>query len=217
MALEGDCRKACGTRVEGAEAELERFFRETEGIRDPALAAKLLAMAELREYQLGDVPLEQGAVPQNLYFLYSGSVRGYFLNEYGREVTDVFMVRRGEAVMPFEYRKPCCVSFEVLQPTRLVVLPLEDALAVLTAHAEGRAAYKRIVEHALHSTMAAKFQMHNPAIARYEWFCRTYPMLLGVVTDKTIASYLGVTPVTVSRLRGRMRTRTDVDLQRGMW
>lgn len=39
------------------------------------------------------------------------------------------------------------------------------------------------------------------AIQRYQWFMKEYPGLIDRVSNKHIASFLGMTPVTLSRLR----------------
>ena len=42
------------------------------------------------------------------------------------------------------------------------------------------------------------------AMERYEWFLNYYPGLIDVVPHKYIASFLDMTPVTLSRLRKTM-------------
>jgi len=43
---------------------------------------------------------------------------------------------------------------------------------------------------------------------RYRRFLEDYPDLIGVVSQKDIASYLGVTPVGLSRIASRVRKDT---------
>ena len=43
------------------------------------------------------------------------------------------------------------------------------------------------------------------AVQRYQWFLDEYPGLIGKVSNKYIASFLGMTPVTLSRLRRTLR------------
>ena len=43
------------------------------------------------------------------------------------------------------------------------------------------------------------------AMQRYLWFLENYPNLIDLVGNKYIASFLGMTPATLSRLRRRLR------------
>ena len=47
------------------------------------------------------------------------------------------------------------------------------------------------------------------AMVRYHWFMKTYPGLVDHVRDKYVASFLGMTPVTLSRLRRKLREGGD--------
>lgn len=50
------------------------------------------------------------------------------------------------------------------------------------------------------------FLVYNPE-ERYEWLMREQPELLKRVQQKHLASYLGITPVSLSRLRTRRNRR----------
>lgn len=43
------------------------------------------------------------------------------------------------------------------------------------------------------------------AVQRYQWFLEEYPGLIDRVSNKYIASFLGMTPVTLSWLRRTLR------------
>ncbi len=45
----------------------------------------------------------------------------------------------------------------------------------------------------------------NNAMQRYQWFLKTYPRLVDRISNKHVASFLGITPVTLSRLRRTLR------------
>lgn len=47
----------------------------------------------------------------------------------------------------------------------------------------------------------------NTATQRYDWFCKEYPGLIERVNNRYAASYLGMTPVTFSRLRHGVATK----------
>ena len=49
----------------------------------------------------------------------------------------------------------------------------------------------------------------SSAMERYQWFLRRYPELADVVSIKHIASFLCMSPVSLSRLRGQLRKRGE--------
>ena len=50
---------------------------------------------------------------------------------------------------------------------------------------------------------------HNSAMDRYRWFHRHYPTLEPLVSGKHLASFLGITPVTLSRLRHQVKIECE--------
>jgi CRP-like cAMP-binding protein len=54
-------------------------------------------------------------------------------------------------------------------------------------------------------------QCPEVALERYEFFLETYPQLEGRLSQRLIASYLGITPQALSRLRAKRvgRSRTN--------
>lgn len=49
------------------------------------------------------------------------------------------------------------------------------------------------------------------AQARYAWFQRTYPKLQNIMQLKDVATFLGITPVTLSRIRARETISAEKD------
>ena len=45
--------------------------------------------------------------------------------------------------------------------------------------------------------------MRESAVVRWRWFQNTYPDLQNVMQRKDVASFLGMTPVTLSRIRAK--------------
>ena len=45
--------------------------------------------------------------------------------------------------------------------------------------------------------------MRESAVVRWRWFQNTYPDLQNVMQLKDVASFLGMTPVTLSRIRAK--------------
>lgn len=53
--------------------------------------------------------------------------------------------------------------------------------------------------------------MRESAQARYTWFQKTYPNLQNVMQMKDVATFLGITPVTLSRIRAKENSSVKKD------
>ena len=83
---------------------------------------------------------------------------------------------------------------------------MEDVLAALEEIPELMEIYNFFLRKALARHWEGKILMHQcAAMERYQWFLREYPGLINAVSNKHIASFLGMTPVTLSRLRRKLR------------
>lgn len=180
---------------------IEELFEILGLAGDRAFTEQMAAMAELVELKKGAVFLKQGEQPTRLYFLLEGGVRCCYYNKEGHEMTDCFMCTPGEAVMPLYFLEPSCVSFVTFKPTRLVSLPLDKAIAAIEANPAANKQYETVLKRVAMHHMDIKVHLYGSSRERYKWFLSVYPQLLGEVSDRVISEFLGITPVSLSRIR----------------
>ena len=75
---------------------------------------------------------------------------------------------------------------------------------------EAMSLYNRLLQQSsqVHWEIKNMLCQHN-AMERYQWFLRAYPGLIEQISNKYVASFLGITPVTLSRLRRALREGQD--------
>jgi CRP-like cAMP-binding protein len=174
---------------------------------------------ELRPLRLrrGEFFLRPGDDPDRVAVVRSGLVRFYYVDRAGRESTKAFR-KEGELVAAFA---------ELLtgRPSRTHVQAVEDTELLALSHARLRALYgehpcwqelgRRIAEeHYVNKEQREYEFLQLSALERYRLFERRYPGLAARLPQYHIASYLGITPVALSRLKagggsrpGRARKR----------
>jgi CRP-like cAMP-binding protein len=150
-----------------------------------------------------DYLIKEGQVCQTFYFINQGSFRHYTIQENGEEAT-INLFIQGEWL--FEYK-----SFMTQQPSQNIIQAATDS-EVLGLHAvdfhqlvklsDGFFRLGRILEQAIQNQ---DFQ-HNRLSPeqKYERLLLTKPELLQHFPLKHIASYLGMTPETLSRIRKKI-------------
>ena len=131
-------------KKEETQAELESFYRGQLGIDDEAVLQKAVDASRIWDLTVGETLIREGVVPSHLYFLLQGAMRGVLLDDNGKDVTDCISCRPGETVMPDnDFNLPASVTMEVLEDSRVVVLPLELVRELLAEHPELMDIYRR--------------------------------------------------------------------------
>ncbi len=187
--------------------QARELFREVFGLTDQEILRRLEEAAEVVSMKKGQVLFQEGEIPTKLSFLLSGLLRGYFLDANGRDITDCFAYEAGAPAMAcLGIGKPACISVECLTDSQLVEVPIPLVQELLETYPQLYQLYTRLLLKALAQHWGVKAVMHQyDATRRYQWFMRTYPGLHQQVSGKHIASFLGMTQVTLSRLRRTLR------------
>jgi len=154
----------------------------------------------------GELLLELGEVESQISLLMDGILRGFQLDSNGRDITDCFVWRCGEAVMgSSRLGRPAQISIEAMTDCQLFQIPAADVERLLREMPALQELYVRYLVDALERHWEVKRIMYQPADQRYIWFLERYPGLISLVSNKHVASFLGMTPVTLSRVRRKIR------------
>ena len=100
------------------------------------------------------------------------------------------------------------LSIEALTDSEILCIPIESIRELLKENIFLLQIYNRFLANALERHWEIKNILHKQtAKERYQWFLEAYPGLIDRVSNKHIASFLGMTPVTLSRLRRVLREK----------
>jgi CRP-like cAMP-binding protein len=168
--------------------------------------------APLGLFQPLDVPartllLSEGRVATDLYFVREGGLRAWFLHE-GRDRTLQFYFE-GAAVSSlgsFLEQQPSSWSLSSLEPTRLWMLPRLGFEHLLATDEPFQTWFHDLTRRRViaYSHQLASFLRDTPT-QRYERLLAEHPDWLQRIPQHYLASYLGMTAVSLSRIRNRRR------------
>lgn len=157
-----------------------------------------------------DVPartmlLEEGHVSRAMFFIEKGCLRTWINND-GKEITTQFFFEGDtvSSIESFRTNKPSLYSIETIEPCILQTISQEDFQDAL----ENVPGLKKKLEDRLFRRLFQaqeilySFLKSNPQ-KRYEELVARYPHLVQRVPQHYIASYLGITSVSLSRIRNR--------------
>ncbi len=185
--------------------DVKEFIQEQFQLQDPALVEQLAAISEIRQVPPEKHIYEVGETMHSLVFLASGVVRCFFLDYCGEEFTDCFIAQPGYPLMTPSLTTPIECGLETVVESELLYIQMEPFLPLLQSNLELLYLQNRILNDALYFHWYQKVARYQySAMQRYQKFLQDYPGLEKVVRGKDIASYLGITPVSLSRLRQEM-------------
>lgn len=164
------------------------------------MLAQLLVPIRLKRRQL---VLDAGSVCENIYYVERGLLRQYY-NKNGKEVTE-HIAPEGSIVMCIEslFRQvPSYLTVEALEPSVVYTLPLSSYMQLC----EGSYAFCRIFlsilqESLIESQHKADTLRFETAKERYLRTLQDHPNIVRRAPLHIVASYLQITPETLSRVR----------------
>lgn len=101
-----------------------------------------------------------------------------------------------------DFTKAAPINIEAVIPSRILIIPLHEVTSRMWRYKSLQKLYFRLLLESFNNHWELKTALYKyNAAERYQWFCQTYPDLVGQVREKDIASFLDMTPVTLSRLK----------------
>lgn len=161
------------------------------------------------ELKSGEYFLEEGQLCRYIGFIEDGLVR-YHMNDNGNQKT-LYFNKEGEFVSNYQSflpHEPSNTSIQAIEETTLQVISYENLQLLYSKVREGEKLGRLAIEHVFLSSLEQlkSFYKDSPA-ERYQQFLRSYPGLVQRIPQYYIASYVGIKPQSLSRIRKRLVTQ----------
>lgn len=190
--------------------EIQAFYRDILKISDAELLDVLTTYSKIQNVPKGAIVQNIGDRNTQVCFLKQGLLRGYFFDFNGRDMTDCFGFVPGTPVVSCtDLTLPATLCIEALEDSSFVVVPIEIVGSLLQSNLQAMKLYNQMLQWALEMHRSSKVMLAQyTATERYLWFLDKFPGLIDRVNHRHIASFLGMTPVSLSRIRRAIREKT---------
>ncbi len=161
----------------------------------------------IEEFKKGTILLHQGEVPKKCYFILKGCVRQFAVDETGRETTANFFTEEQSVTIFNQHsvEKESKYSLSCLEDCVMVVGDLSVQQQMFDMHPGLETMILKMMEEnigEIHDDFAT-FIASRPE-ERYKTILEKRPGLMDRVPQHQLASFLGITPESLSRIKRRL-------------
>ena len=168
---------------------------------------ELLDKITLLKIEKGEIIVREGQFSDKAYFILHGCARAYYLKE-GKDISDWFAFENEfiSSIVSFFGKEPSPHYIELLQDSLIIEISRETIEKLSDKYHD----FERLIRIVVTKTMLSQRErissiLFHTAKERYEHIMQIRPDITNRIPLTHIASYLGITLETLSRIRSSMR------------
>lgn len=151
--------------------------------------------------------LRAGEICSRVYFVNHGCLRFFHLNEDGKELTRYFAFedKFGTDLTSLITNEPSRENIQSIEKSEVLYIDKKDFYELVKTEPSINLIYRDILEMAYITSVKRIYNFQGEeTLKRLKWLMSYQPRILSRLSNKMIASYLGVTPYTLSRLKSKL-------------
>ncbi|WP_194777989.1 Crp/Fnr family transcriptional regulator [Pararhodonellum marinum] len=160
-----------------------------------------------KTYKKNEFLLREGEICKYNYFVISGCLRLFTTNKEGVENTRylAFEGKFGTSFTSLISEKPAFENIQCLEKTTVLRIFRDDFYHLVETEPLINKVYRNILESAYITTQKRIYDFQGAdSLERVQWLLEHQPKILSRLSNKVVASYLGITPYTLSRLKAKL-------------
>ncbi|MCX6256860.1 MAG: Crp/Fnr family transcriptional regulator [Bacteroidia bacterium] len=189
--------------------ELFKNFLQKNTLFDEEAFNKAVPFMKLQHISKNALFVEEGKMCWNFGFILSGLMRSFF-NEEGNEITTCFCKDNAIAssTSGFITQTPSPINVQALDDTYLLIIPFDELKNLFLKYPFWSNVGRLIAEREfLYTDCLHRCYSHQQAIEKYLQLLTDMPGIINQVPLQYIASFLGIRPETLSRIRKKTARR----------
>ena len=188
--------------------DISRVFSLLNGLYplSPGIIEFLSTRATVRSVRKGKMLVKSGEVCHHLFFIVKGALRGY-MKEEDRDITTWISIDNEvvTSISGLNDQAPSIENIQAVEHSDLVVISHTDLETLYNDYPDFNIVGRKLLQRYYQDAERRAFIARIPGTEnRYQYFVKNYPQLLNRIPIKYIASFLGVTLETMSRVRKRL-------------
>lgn len=173
----------------------------------PSELEEICALFQYETVKRNAILLEFEDISCYYYFINSGSLRLFTINTEGIETSRYFAFENifCTALPSFIDQKPACEFMQAIEKSELLKISRKDFYKLVNKYPQFDKIYREILELGFITAQQRiyGFQGFN-ALEKVKWVIKNQPKFLLRVSNKMAASYLGISPATLSRTKAKL-------------
>ena len=176
---------------------------------DPQEAQAISSLIQIKKFKKGEILLKEGMISRTSYFNLKGCVRMYYNLKEGEKTT--FFYTENQFILSmssFTHGTPSNHFLECTEESHLAIIPYDLEIELLKRFPKIQTFTKAVLEKELgnYQEMLSAYIISSPE-QRYLNVLKNNPTLLQRVPLFQLATFIGVQPESLSRLRNRLAKR----------
>ncbi len=182
------------------------YFKKRTKVDDETLE-HICSHFSLIKTKRNQILLMPGEVCKHYYFVNKGCLRLFGINQEGEEGTRYFAFEGafGTALPSLINQEPAFEFVQTIEPSELLVINRDDYFHLVETVPQFGLIYRQILELAFIQAQERIYGFQGlEALEKVRWVMTNQPKLLTRISNKMAASYLGLTPQTLSRIKSKL-------------
>lgn len=170
------------------------------------------SLLQSKELEKGALLLKEGQACTVLNYVDAGALRAYCIDDKGKEATIMFAIKDWwiTDMYCFVNGKPAMMFIEAIEKSTILQLRKEDLDILYVKVPKFERIFRILMQNAYTREQLRTIEsLSMTAEERYERFMNKYPQIIPHLTQKQIASYLGITPEFLSVIR-RQKAKSNI-------
>lgn len=190
------------------ENEKKKSFLSHLGLPEKELQ-ELLKISHNKEITKGEHFISEGQIPRKMAFVIKGLFRYVYTHENGNEFTKNIIAEKNfiSSYSAMIYNAPSYFFIQALEDAEILEIDYADWLDIKEKNPFWNAFLVQVLEKAFYIKEKRERELLLlDAEKRYEIFTTEFPNIENRISQQIIASYLGIQPESLSRLKRKCKS-----------